>query len=692
MKFYTNCAIKHLLMQVILFFFLFSPFLLYSQVSDSSLQNQLETVVIRAYEQNRKLSDVPAAVNYIGPAALQRFSPASIVMAVNATPGVTMEERSPGSYRFNIRGSSIRSPFGVRNVKVYFNDIPITDPGGHTYLNQLGYYNFNSIEIIKGPGSSLYGSGTGGVMLIESMRDEEPSSFFTEYARGSYGLQNIYGSLTTSGENSSSRIGYQHQESDGYRDHSAMKRQVFNWNGRFKINENAMLKTTLLFGQLFYQTPGALTRAEYENDPKASRPGGFGFPGAGESQASINQKTIIAGLSYHQQLNSFIINRTAAYGMFTELRNPTIRNYGKSAEPHGGIRTIFHFEPHRGNNRLNIDFGAEWQYGTPTVDVHKNKNGQPDTLLTHDEIINQQQFIFSQVSYSLSSWTLIAGASINLQKIRLQRFGPMPGVKLGRTFNNEFAPRVSISRQTGFFNFYSSIAKGFSPPTTAEITPSGSNINFDLDPEDGINYDLGMKASFPGGLFVDVNAFLFKLQNTIVQRRDQAGGDFFINSGRTRQFGIESYLSLPVLKTSSWNRSLAWLSHTWHRFRYVEFKQVNTDFSGNAIPGVAPHILAAGLDLQGNGGLLASLSYYFSDRIPLNDMNEAYAESFHLIGLRVGYEKLLKTKTRFKLVGGVENLLDEKYSLGNDVNGFGGRFFNAAPGRNYYVSLIIQLF
>jgi iron complex outermembrane recepter protein len=694
MIFHTNCAIKLLLMQAkkipLFLLLLISPVILFSQVNDS-INNTMETVVIRAFEQNRKLSDVPAAVNYIGPSALQRFSPASIVMAVNATPGVTMEERSPGSYRFNIRGSSIRSPFGVRNVKVYFNDIPITDPGGHTYLNQLGYYNFNSIEIIKGPGSSLYGSGTGGVMLIESMKDEEPSSLFSEYARGSYGLQNIYGSITASGKNSSSRIGYQHQESEGYRDHSAMKRQVLNWNGRFRINENGFLKTTLLLGQLFYQTPGALTAAEFERESKAARPGGFGFPGAGESQASINQKTIIAGVSYHQQLNSLISNRTTAYGMFTELRNPTIRNYGKSSEPHGGLRTIFHFIPGRLEKNFEIDLGAEWQYGTPTVDVHRNINGNPDTLMTHDEIINQQQFIFSQLRYSLASWTLLAGASINLQKIRLQRFSPMPGARLSRSFRNEFAPRVSLSYQPGYFNFYTSIARGFSPPTTAEITPSGSNINLDLDPEDGINYDVGMKASLPGGLFIDINAFLFRLQNTIVQRRDQAGGDFFINSGRTRQAGIESYFSLPVLSRSPFNRSIAWMSHTWHRFRYVEFTRLNNDFSGNSMPGVAPHILAAGFDLQGTGGLLASITYYFSDKIPLNDLNEAYASSFHLIGFRAGFEKLLKGKSRLKLVSGVENILNEKYSLGNDVNGFGGRFFNAAPGRNYYASMIIQI-
>ena len=90
----------------------------------------LDTVVIRAFEQNRNLPHVAAAVNYIGPATLQRFGMASVVTAVNTTAGVRMEERSPGSYRFNIRGSALRSPFGVRNVKVYFNDIPFTDPVG----------------------------------------------------------------------------------------------------------------------------------------------------------------------------------------------------------------------------------------------------------------------------------------------------------------------------------------------------------------------------------------------------------------------------------------------------------------------------------------------------------------------------------------------------------------------------------
>ena len=74
--------------------------------------------------------------------------------AVNLVPGVRMEERSPGSFRLSVRGSLLRSPFGVRNIKVYWNDIPFTDAGGNTYFNLVDPNSIRQIEILKGPGSS----------------------------------------------------------------------------------------------------------------------------------------------------------------------------------------------------------------------------------------------------------------------------------------------------------------------------------------------------------------------------------------------------------------------------------------------------------------------------------------------------------------------------------------------------------
>src|SRR5689334_21919656 len=90
----------------------------------------LEEVRITAYEANRKLRDVPAPVSTLQQQDMDRFNPASLVQAVSTLAGVKLEERSPGSYRLNIRGSALRSPFGIRNVKLYYNDLPLTDAGG----------------------------------------------------------------------------------------------------------------------------------------------------------------------------------------------------------------------------------------------------------------------------------------------------------------------------------------------------------------------------------------------------------------------------------------------------------------------------------------------------------------------------------------------------------------------------------
>ncbi|MEJ7673370.1 MAG: Plug domain-containing protein [Chitinophagaceae bacterium] len=88
----------------ILFFSLFFISMsAYCQDNDTLKEITLPSIIIKAFEQNRRLKDVPAAINYIGKNTLERFSTTSIVSAINSTPGVKMEERSPGSYRLNIR-------------------------------------------------------------------------------------------------------------------------------------------------------------------------------------------------------------------------------------------------------------------------------------------------------------------------------------------------------------------------------------------------------------------------------------------------------------------------------------------------------------------------------------------------------------------------------------------------------------
>lgn len=657
------------------------------QVPDSS--KDLSEVVVKAYEQNKQLRQTSAAINYVGQAQLERFNNTNILPALNSTPGVRMEERSPGSYRMNIRGSTLRSPFGVRNVKIYWDEIPFTDAGGNTYLNQLGYYNFNSIEVIKGPGGSLYGAGTGGVILIHSLPANWEKGFDAAALGGSYGLFNANVQLRVGKENWQNALSYSHQNSDGYRHHTSMYREVLNWQMRLLRNKKQEIKISVLYGDLYYQTPGALTKTEYTNDPRAARPKAGAFQSADSIKAAIFQKTILGGVTHDYRFSDRLDNTTTVYGAFTDLTNPTFRNYEKRTEPQWGARTVFKLKHTWSQSLLQIVFGGEFQQGYFNTKDYVNKYGKPGDIMTNDDIRPTIFSLFAQGDLQLpDDWDVTVGLSTNLTSIRINRLSVANFNPVNRKFKNELAPRLALSKRVvEHMWLYASVSKGFSPPTVAEVLPSTQVISTDLQAEHGIDYEVGVKSSWiHDRLYVEVNGFYYRLKNAIVSRKDASNADYFTNAGSTKQKGIESHASYKFFdrQHSFLTSASIWISHTWNKFNYDEFKQSTTDFSGKQLPSVAPHTIAAGLDLTTRKGIYSNLTFFYSDPIALNDANSQFASSYNLLGERLGWKKSLTPKKQLDIFIGGENLFNVTYSLGNDINAAGGRYYNVAPGRNFY--------
>lgn len=666
-----------------------------SQDEQRTDSTTLDEVVLRAFEQNRQLKQSAVAVNFINQSQLSRSNNTSILPALNNTPGVRMEERSPGSYRMNVRGSTLRAPFGVRNVKVYWNDIPFTDPGGSTYLNQLSYYDFNSLEVIKGPGSSLYGAGTGGVILISGQPQQWSEGINLSYTAGSFGLHNFNAQIKAGSDERRNIISYTRQSSDGYRDHTNMRRDVVTYQGQIKSSDKQLLTASILYGDLYYQTPGALTKAEFDANPRSARPAAGAFPSAQGAQAAIYQKTFLAGITNQYNLSEHFQNTTTVYGAFSNIKNPTFRNYERRTEPHFGGRTMFRWNRSFTNSSMQLVFGGEAQRGFFNTKTFVNANGNPDAIMTDDDISNWIYSVFVQGDLRLPyNWNITAGISTNQSSITITRLSVPGFVPVKRTYRNEWAPRLAISKKL-FANtwMYASASKGFSPPTGQEVLPSTSVISTGLEAEHGISYETGFKSSWlQQRLYIEINLFSYQLRNAIVQRRDQSNADYFDNAGSTRQKGIESQAYYRIFQKSNsfFNNGRIWVSHTLNDFRYKDFKQTTNDYSGNRLPSVAKHTFAAGIDAETKPGIYINLTYFYSDKIALNDANTAYANSYNLFGGRLGWKKVINQKWGLNFFAGADNLFDETYSLGNDINATGNRYYNVAPGRNYFAGVAFQ--
>ncbi|HKZ37954.1 MAG TPA: TonB-dependent receptor plug domain-containing protein [Chryseolinea sp.] len=644
----------------------------------------LNEIVIQAYAYKRPANEVPAAVAIVSPKDFERFNNTSLLPAVNTIPGVRMEERSPGSYRFSIRGSLLRSPFGVRNVKAYWNGLPFTDGGGNTYLNLLDFNSIGSMEIIKGPGGSLYGAGTGGVILLQSPNNKKDQLQFSTVF-GSYGLQRYHLAGETHSDKLDLRFQYARQQADGYREQTGMHRDAIHGDLTFRLSSNHTFSTTLFYTDLFYETPGGLTKAQYDVNPKQARPSSPFGRGAVEQKAAVTNKTGYIGFIDEYQWNEAWSTQTGIYGSLTTFENPAIRNYEVRDERNAGARTQTQYAFEK-LLKGKITLGGEYQYFNSPITVYGNTLGAIDTVQTDDKLSSSLLLFFAQAELDLThNFYLTLGASTNFLKYKFTTLQPSPSIQQARKFDPVVSPRIALLKKFNVYSVYASVSQGFSPPSLAEVRPSAGTYNNNLNSERGLNFEIGLRGSLvKRQLTYDLSIYDFRLDETIVIQRTSDGAEFFVNAGKTSQRGIEATLSWkPVINSGLITSLSLWTSYTYNHYRFRNYEQDGNNFSGNQLTGIAPTIALWGVDMALKK-IYLNLTANYTDALPLNDANTEYASEYFLLGGRIGFRSSVKTNLAYEIFGGVDNALDKRYSLGNDLNAIGGRYYNTAAPRNFY--------
>ena len=679
--------------------------LVYSQEvspSEDSIQ-VLGEIRVKGFETGSQRLNVPASVDVLTRRDLQRYANISLVPVMNTLPGVRMEERSPGSYRLSVRGSLLRSPFGIRNVKVYWNDFILTDAGGNTYLNLVDFNAAGRIEVMKGPAGSIYGAGTGGVVNLQSpamlaLKDtvSPRQDFSLQLTGGSYGQ--FSEQFRWSGSNK--KVQWQflqgHFQSDGYRENSRMRREVIQGNVVVNTSNKNKVEAFVLLSDLFYGTPGGLTAAQMAENPQQSRPATAVLPSAKEQKAAVYNQTALFGLSDNFIFNNRWSNTTSVTLAFTQFKNPFISNYEKRREQNAGIRTKFIYEDVWGSTNFKWVTGAEWQTGWYTIDSTGNNKGQPDANLVRDKVKAVQQFVFTQAEFAFHPRFLLQfGLSLNDYKLKFERTVGLPVTgQVPVDFKLQLVPRVAaLYKVTNDIALHVSASKGFSPPTVAEIRPSAGGFSTGLEAEKGWSYEAGFKGSaIRKRLQFDITFFYFDLQDAIVRRTNAAGSEYFVNAGGTIQKGIETYVEGYLLHQPSnpvFSVLRLWTSVTLNDFKFVDYTVNSNEYSGNDLTGVPDKVIVTGLDIELLKHFYLNTTFNYTDAIPLSDANDVYADPYRLWQARAGWRKGFK-KIGLELFAGVDNIADEQYSLGNDLNAFGRRYFNPAPARNYFGGAIFR--
>jgi len=676
--------------------FLIAPMVCLAQKGNDTLKRDttrhLTELTVKGYLIEQPVLSVPASVAVLSPSQLALQPENSLVSSMNTVPGVRMEERSPGSYRLSIRGSLLRSPFGVRDVKIYFDEIPLTDAGGNTYLNAVDVNSVQGIEILKGPDGSLFGANSGGVVLISPVNRYNNSNYLSaELNGGSYGLFHDNTALQNISGNNQLNISQAYETYGGYRQHSYMDRNYVQAVDKITFSKADQLKFLGFYSDMGYETPGGLTLAQFQADPKQARLPTKTLPGSMQQKAGVYQKMLIGGIANNLQINDQLKNVTSLFGSYVDFSNPFITTYNQRYESTYGFRTYFELsgKPDRPVN-WKVNLGVEWQQTNSDISSYGNRLGVRDTAQTQDKIHTNQHFIFARYLADIHKRLHVEAAlSLNYYDYKFRNEFPNDETTFtNRSFTPQLMPRLALSYQiTNNFIWRASVSRGYSTPTTAEIRPTDQTINTSLQAEDGWNYETGFRLrNADESMFLDASVFYYKLSNAIDPQQNADGSTYYINAGGTTQPGFELYFSDWIVRQNNiyFIRGLQInASATIDRFSF--------DNTHNQLTGVPNQVLVGNVQVKFPQHFYVFGQYNYTAKMPLNDASTAYAPAYNLVEAKAGWECLLNHKSRLAIYVGAGNILNQKYSLGNDLNAVGGRYYNAAAPRNYYAGLKLML-
>ena len=654
-------------------------------LAQSDTTTVLDEVVVKGFETRQTVLQTPAAIVKIGTEAIRRHALSDPLPIFNAQAGIRMEERSPGSYRLTLRGSSLRSPYGVRNVKVYWNGIPLSDANGTTYLNLVDFNALGSIEIIKGPAGSIFGAGYGGVVQLNTAPATAGQEVSSGFQAGSFASYAGNAQYRYASEKLNLTAAFSGKASDGYRHHSGLAGYNALLNTSFFLNLRHTLSFSYSGAHTDYQTPGGLTPAQMEADRQASRPGTPVLPSASEQQAGIIQTYHLTGLSHEWRPTPKTTVNSTVFFAVNDLQNPFITSFEQRDEKTGGYRLVGRTS--LGN--ITVYAGSEGIFTNSLFHVTENLSGEKGAFLYHTDLASRQLTHFAQAQLTLPGLIEITGGlSYNTQFYRNETVeAGTPALSVTEKPGLPWSPRLAVIKTLNNKTaFYYTFSNGYSPPTAQEMTANFESAqSIRLLAEKGLSHEIGFKARWTPFFRSDITVYRQTIANALVRHVLDNGNEYFQNTGKILQNGLEMTHRVTLDRPQSYiAHTDLLLSVTLNDFRFGDYVNEGQDLEGKKLPGAPDTGIAfSGKWVQRNGVYISTDVNYLSSMF-LNNLNTVSAKGYITSRLRAGWTFALGPSVRMHLHAGADNLLNEKYSLGFDFNAFGNRFYNPAPLRNFH--------
>lgn len=667
-----------------------------------------QTMVVTAAPTTVSELDTPAAVSVVNGDEMRQAAPrVNLSESLGAVPGLQVQNRQnyAQDLQLSIRGFGSRSTYGVRGLRIYVDGIPATMPDGQGQTSNIDIGSVDTIEVLRGPFSALYGNSSGGVINVTSQTGTQPPTVEASSYYGSFGTWH-YGMKATGAVGDGSHAGdvdytvsTNRFTTHGYRDHSGARKNLA--NARLGVRINDVSKLTLLLNSVDIKAndAGGLTADEWRDNPRQS-------PRGDQYNTRKNTRQTQAGLRYERQLSAqddLSVMMYAGERETTQFQSIPRAPQLKPSHAGGVIDLTRHYQgidtrlTHRGELLVPVTLtaGLDYENMSERRKGYENfvmVNGAPQYGEQGALRRNERNLMWNVDPYLQTQWQLTdklsLDAGVRYSSVWFDSndyyITPGNGDDSGDASYHKWLPAGSLKYAlTDAWNVYLSAGRGFETPTINELSYRSDNqsgLNFGLKPSTNDTVEIGSKTRIGNGL---LTAALFQTDtdNEIVVDSSSGGRTSYKNAGKTRRQGME--LGLDQQFGESWRLKAAW---TWLDATYRTNVCGDASCNGNRIPGIARNMGYASFGYQPEQGWYAGSDIRYMSDIMANDENTAKAPSWTVVGLTTGY-KWSYGRMDMDLFGRVDNLFDREYVGSVIVNESNGRYYEPAPGRNYGIGL-----
>jgi iron complex outermembrane recepter protein len=660
----------------------------------------LSPVVVTATRQAQNSFDLPIAIDVvtekdIKDGQLQMQLSESLIRI----PGITAQNRTQQAQdpQISSRGFGSRSSFGVRGVRVYVDGIPLTMPDGQGQPGVVDLSAIKSIEVMRGPFSSLYGNSSGGVIQMFTADAPATPTVGATTMFGSYGTKRQVLEAAGQSEGIEYMLNVSNFESDGYRANSQSDKQMATAKFKIHISDDTKLTTLVNWFEQDAQDPLGLTRANVEQNRK------------GVVLAALNANTRVSRSHTQVGFNlEHAINETnkISFIPYVGTRNNSqvlpINALGTNARTSEIQRSFYGTDLRWDNNGVvlgkayNISLGVNYgKSEDDRLDINTQLAGAPANALNRDEeniSTNYDRYIQGKLA---ATETIDIHAGLRRTKVNLRvndNYTTVAGFgnNSGSVSYNKTNPVIGVTwKATPEVNLYANYGRGFETPTFVEAAYSsatnGATPNLSLKPSTSENFELGTKAYITDNTRANLTLYYIKTDDEIVASlTDAANRSIFANANQTIRKGAE--LSLE----SSFNNNIS----TYFSYTLLNAK-FDSDFtgatgliaSGNRIPGTYSNQAYGEIRWRYEPlGFYTALEGRYNSKVYVNDRNTDAASSYAIFNIRAGFEQLV-SNWMFKEFIRIENLTDKEFIGSVRINDANSRFFEPAAERNYLLGL-----